>query len=76
MFFITEEISNFMAFYIAVRNKPYHFFSLGKTREQMRSEMGNISEKITEEGGQFRMFIPTSITWKPLLLITMYNILP
>ena len=58
-----------------MRNKPYHFFSLGKIREQMRSEMENISGKITEEGGQFRMLIPTSITWKPFLLITMYNTL-
>ena len=58
-----------------MRNKPYHFFSLGKIREQMRSEMENISGKITEEGGQFRMLIPTSITWKPSLLITMYNTL-
>ena len=58
-----------------MRNKPYHVFSLGKIREQMRSEMENISGKITEEGGQFRMLIPTSITWKPFLLITMYNTL-
>ena len=58
-----------------MRNKPYHFFSLAKIREQMRSEMKNISGKITEEGGQFRMLIPTSITWKPFLLITMYNTL-
>ena len=29
----------------------------------MRSEMENISQKITEEGGQFRMLIPNSITW-------------
>ena len=41
----------------------------------MRSEMENISGKITEEGGQFRMLIATSITWKPFLLITMYNTL-
>ena len=58
-----------------MRNIPYHFFSLAKIREQMRSEMKNISGKITEEGGQFRMLIPTSITWKPFLLITMYNTL-
>ena len=58
-----------------MRNIPYHFFSLAKIREQMRSEMKNISGKITEEGGQFRMLIPTSITWKPSLLITMYNTL-
>ena len=41
----------------------------------MRSEMEKISGKITEEGGQFRMLIPTSVTWKPFLLITMYNTL-
>ena len=41
-------------------------------REQMRSEMENISEKITEEGGQFGILIPNSITWTPFLLITMY----
>ena len=38
----------------------------------MRSEMENISEKVTEEGGQFGILIPNSITWTPFLLITMY----
>ena len=35
----------------------------------MRSEMENISEKITEEGGQFRMLTPNTVTWTPFLLI-------
>ena len=35
----------------------------------MRSEMKNISEKITEEG----MLIPNSITWAPFLLITIFQ---
>ena len=37
----------------------------------MRSEMENISEKITEEGGQFRMLIPNTVTWTPFF-INMY----
>ena len=39
----------------------------------MRSEMENISEKMTEEGGQFRMLIPNSITWTPFLSITIFQ---
>ena len=39
----------------------------------MRSEMENVSEKMTEEGGQFRMLIPNSITWTPFLLITIFQ---
>ena len=39
----------------------------------MRSEMENISEKMTEEGGQFPMLIPDSITWTPFLLITIFQ---
>ena len=38
----------------------------------MRSEMENVSEKITEEGGQFLMLILNSITWKPFSLNTLY----
>ena len=49
---------------LAGRNKLlYIIFSLDKIREQMRSEMENISEKITEEGGQFGMLIPNSVSW-------------
>ena len=33
----------------------------------MRSEMKNISEKITEEGGQFPKLILNSVTWTPFL---------
>ena len=47
----------------------YTIFSLDKIREQMRSEMENISEKIAEEGGQFRMLIPNTVTRAPFLLI-------
>ena len=39
----------------------------------MTSEMENISQKMTEEGGQFRMLIPNSITWTPFLLITIFQ---
>ena len=48
---------------LALRNKLYIIFSLDKIREQMRSEMENISEKITEEGGQFGLLIPNSVSW-------------
>ena len=47
----------------------YTTFSLDKIREQMRSEMENISEKIAEEGGEFRMLIPNTVTRTPFLLI-------
>ena len=36
------------------------------------SEMENISEKITEEGGQFLMLILDFITWTLFNLITVY----
>ena len=44
-------------------------FSLDKIREQVRGEMENVSEKISEEG----MLIPNSITWTPCLLITIFQ---
>ena len=53
----------FYDFLILKRETNDIVFSLDKIREQMRSKMENISEKITEEGGQFRMLIPNSITW-------------